>query len=176
MRRRGARARLALVTFSGACFLALAAATNAAEPATDPILRVETGMHTTLIRRLVVDAPRNRLITCSDDKTARVWQMPEARLISTLRVPIDASHEGQLFAIAVSPDGKTVVTGGWTGWDWDGASSIYFFDVATGELIRRHSGFKDAISTLTWTQDGKNLIVGLQARAGLHLLRLSDMT
>ena len=71
----------------------------------DPILRVETGMHTTLIRRVVVDAARNRLITASDDKTIRVWQMPEARLLNVLRVPIDSGHEGQLFGLAVSPDG-----------------------------------------------------------------------
>jgi hypothetical protein len=38
--------------------------------------------------------------------------MPELRLIATLRVPIDAGHEGQLFAIAVSPDGNTVAAGG----------------------------------------------------------------
>lgn len=98
-----------------------------AGPVTDPQLRVETGMHTTLIRRVLPDLPRNRLITCSDDKTVRVWQMPEMRLISVLRVPIDAGHEGQLYAVAVSPDGRTVVVGGWTGWDWDSKASIYFF-------------------------------------------------
>ncbi len=60
---------------------ALAGMPNAVAGQTvDPILRVETGMHTTLIRRVVVDAARNRLITASDDKTIRVWQMPEARL------------------------------------------------------------------------------------------------
>ncbi len=176
LQRAARRLRQALLLVAAACGLALVPPAEAADPAAEPILRVETGMHTTLIRRLVVDAPRNRLITCSDDKTVRIWQMPEARLISTLRVPIDAGHEGQLFAIAVSPDGKKVVAGGWTGWDWDGVSSIYFFDVDSGELIRRYSGFKDAISTLTWSRDGKQLIVGLQARAGLHLLRLSDMS
>jgi WD40 repeat protein len=87
--------------------------TQAVEPVTTPLLRVETGMHTTQIRRVLPDLPRNRLITCSDDKTVRVWQMPEMRLVSVLRVPMDASHEGQLYAIAVSPDGRTVATGGW---------------------------------------------------------------
>jgi hypothetical protein len=146
----------------------------AAEPTTDPILRVEAGMHTTLIRRVAVDAPRQRLVTCSDDKTVRVWQMPEARLLNTLRVPIDQGHEGQLFAVAVSPDGKTVVTGGWTGWDWDGSASLYFFDVASGQMLRRVGGFKDAIHALLWTRDGEHLMVGLQGRGGLHKLRLQD--
>lgn len=146
----------------------------AADPTPEPLLRVETGMHTTLVRRIAVDAPRNRLITASDDKTVRVWQMPEARLVTVLRVPIDVGHEGQLFALAVSPDGRTVVTGGWTGWDWDGSASLYFFDVASGELTRRVGGFKDAIGALAWSADGRHLAVGLQGRGGLHILRLSD--
>jgi len=146
----------------------------AREPSAEPLLRVEAGMHTTLIRRIAVDAPRNRLVTCSDDKTVRVWQMPEARLVATLRPPIDAGHEGQLFAVAVSPDGKTVVTGGWTGWDWDGSASLYFFDVASGDMVKRVGGFKDAIHALHWARDGEHLLVGLQGRGGLHRLRVAD--
>jgi WD40 repeat protein len=153
----------------------LALVAHAGQPTTHPILRIETGMHTSLIRRLVADQPHDRLITCSDDKTIRVWQLPRIRLLSTFRVPIDAGHEGQLFAIAVSPDGNTIAAGGWTGWDWDHKASIYFFDVASGELIRRRGGFDDGINTLAWSHDGKYLVVGLQGRSGLQLLRLSDL-
>ncbi|MFO1295597.1 MAG: hypothetical protein U1F25_03335 [Rubrivivax sp.] len=161
--------------FAFAPTLALAATPAAArEPTTEPLLRVEAGMHTTLIRRIAVDAPRQRLVTASDDKTVRVWQMPEARLVTTLRVPIDAGHEGQLFAVAVSPDGRTVATGGWTGWDWDKSASIYFFDIASGQLVRRVGGFADAINALVWTRDGEHLLVGLHGRGGVHRLRLSD--
>ena len=148
----------------------------ASSPTTEPILRVETGMHTTLIRRVVVDAPRNRLITASDDKTIRVWQMPEARLVSTLRVPIDKGHEGQLFGLAVSPDGKTVAAGGWTGWDWEGAASIYLFDLESGELIRRIGGLNNAVSALAWSPDGQHLAVGLHGRGGFRVLRADDGT
>jgi len=147
---------------------------QAVEPVSLPQLRVETGMHTTLIRRVVPDLPRNRLITCSDDKTVRVWQMPEMRLISLLRVPLDASHEGQLYAIAVSPDGRTVATGGWTGWDWDGNASIYLFNVESGELVRRIGGFSNVINALAWMPDGEHLAVGLQGYSGFRVLRLSD--
>jgi WD40 repeat protein len=148
--------------------------TQAAEPVLLPQLRVETGMHTTLIRRVLPDLPRNRLITCSDDKTVRVWQMPEMRPLSVLRVPIDASHEGQLYAITVSPDGRTIATGGWTGWDWEGKASIYFFDVASGELIRRIGGFENVVNALAWMPDGRHLAVGLQGYSGFRVLRLSD--
>lgn len=145
-----------------------------ARPVITPQLRVETGMHTTLIRRVLPDLPRNRLITCSDDKTVRVWQMPEMRLISVLRVPIDAGHEGQLYAVAVSPDGRTVATGGWTGWTWDGKASIYFFDILSGELLRRLDGFDNVVNALAWMPDGEHLCVGLQGYAGFRVLRLKD--
>lgn len=146
----------------------------AGEPPAQPMLRVETGMHTTLIRRMAVDAPRNRLITASDDKTVRVWQLPDARLLATLRVPMDEAHEGQLFALAVSPDGRTLAVGGWTGWDWDGKGSVYLFDIASGDLTRRLEGFADAISALAWSPDGNTLAVGLQGRAGLVVVRADN--
>jgi hypothetical protein len=149
-------------------------ALHAAEPVTTPLLRVETGMHTTQIRRVLPDLPRNRLITCSDDKTVRVWQMPEMRMISVLRVPIDAGHEGQLYAVAVSPDGRTVAAGGWTAWDWEEKASIYFFDVASGELIRRIGGFDNVVNVLAWMPDGEHLAVGLQGYSGLQVLLLPD--
>ena len=128
-------------------------------------------MHTTLIRRVVVDAARNRLITASDDKTIRVWQMPEARLVKVLRVPIDSGHEGQLFGLAVSPDGQTVAAGGWTGWDWEGQGSIYLFDVASGDLVKRFGGLNETIGALAWSPDGQYLAVGLQGRGGFRVLQ-----
>jgi WD40 repeat protein len=154
--------------------LAASLAAPAAEPPTAPILRVEPGSHAGLIRRVVVDAPRQRLVTCADDKTIRVWQLPEGRLVATLYVPIDAGHEGQLFALAVSPDGRTVAAGGWTGWDWERAGSVYLYDLASGQMTRRLRGLPDAIASVAFTPDGRHLVVGLQGRAGLRVLRLAD--
>jgi len=160
--------------FLAALSVASGAALAASEPTREPILRIETGMHTTLIRRVVVDAPRNRLVTASDDKTIRVWQMPEARLVSVLRVPIDQGHEGQIFGLAISPDGKTVAAGGWTGWDWEGAASIYLLDVATGDIVRRIGGLNDAVHAIAWSPDGRHLAVGLQGRGGVRFVQASD--
>ena len=146
----------------------------AGEPPSLPVLRVETGAHTSMIRRIVVDRSRNRVVTAGDDKTVRIWQMPEQRLVRTLRVPIDAGHEGQIFALALSPDGERVAVGGWTGWDWDRHASVYLFDAASGELVQRLGGFPDAIHALAWSPDGTLLAVGLQGRAGLAVVRLAD--
>src|SRR5712671_1184265 len=41
------------------------------EPSREPILRIETGMHTATIFRIGVDASGKFMVTASDDKTAR---------------------------------------------------------------------------------------------------------
>jgi WD40 repeat protein len=140
-----------------------------ADVSSQPELRINTEMHTSQIRRVVVDSKNQRLFTCSDDKTIRVWQFPTMKLLKVFRVPIGGSHEGQIYAMALSPDGSVVAAAGWTGWDWEKKSSIYFFDVASGELNSRFSGFDNVVNSLNWLPNG-NLVVGLQGNAGLKLV------
>jgi len=52
----------------------------AAEPPADPILRIDPGMHTAAIRRIAVDARGRWLVTASEDKTARVWDLKTGKL------------------------------------------------------------------------------------------------
>ena len=73
--------------------LALAALLGAggaqgAEVPTRPFLRIETGMHTASIWRIDADAAGRFLVTGSDDKTVRVWDLANGQLLRTLRAPI----------------------------------------------------------------------------------------
>ena len=61
---------------------------GAADPPTTPMLRLETGMHTATIWRIGVDVAQRYLVTGSDDKTVRVWELASGRLLRTLRPPI----------------------------------------------------------------------------------------
>jgi WD40 repeat protein len=161
----------------GLCCLAtavLACAASAGEPAASPILRIDTAMHSALVRRIVVDPRGNRLVSAGDDKTIRVWQLPQGRLERVMRVPIGAGYEGRLYALAITPDGRHVAAGGWTGWEWDRQGAVYVFDVDSGALVRRIGGFPDVIGSLAYSRDGRHLAVGLQADAGLRILRTTD--
>ncbi len=143
-------------------------------PPIAPILRVETPMHTALIRKPAYDAKLNRLYTASDDKTVRVWQLPKGRLVHVLRVPIAEGFEGRLYVVDLHPDGRTVAMGGWTGWDLDGQGAFYLVNAESGDMIRRVGGFPETIGTLAFAPDGQHIVVGLQGNKGLRVLRTSD--
>ena len=133
-------------------------------------------MHTALIRKPAVDGKRERLVTASDDKTIRIWQLPKGRLVRILRVPLGEGFEGRLNVVDIHPDGRTIAAGGWTGWAFDGEGFVYLFDAETGELVRRVGGFPETIGTLAFSPNGKSLVVGLQGAKGLRVLRTSDFT
>ena len=67
-----------------ALVLMLAAPAGAARaqalPPTEPIPRIETGMHTATIWGIGIDASCRLMVTGSEDKTARLWALPEQGL------------------------------------------------------------------------------------------------
>ncbi len=179
-----AMARLQAVTAGGTgrwgaalvCFLlaAVSAAAGRAETGrempTQPILRIETGLHTAAIRRMDVSADGKILATASDDKTIRLWTQPDGNLLSTLRVPIDLGDEGSIFAVALSPNGKHLIAAGVTGGRWDGQTSIYLFDHTQEKLLARlATGVPAAINHLAFSPDGTKFAAGFVGRYGVYV-------
>ncbi len=157
-------------------FLPAAAAANAAAagPPTAPMLRLETGMHTAVIRRMDIDRAGRLLVTGSDDKTARLWDLQTGGLLRVFRLPIDAGNEGKVFAAAISPDGAVVAAGGWTGWDWDKKASIYLFDTSSGQMTGRLSGLGNVVLDLAFSPDGRYLAAALGGGEGIRLWQKKD--
>jgi WD40 repeat protein len=132
------------------------------EPPADPILRIDAGMHTAVINRIAVDARGRWLVTASDDKTARVWDLKTGRLQRVLRPPVGPGPEGKVYAVALSPDGATVAAGGWTQFNNGGTdpasdgNAIYLFDRGTGRVWRRLGGLL-TIDDLAFSPNGRYL-------------------
>jgi WD40 repeat protein len=151
----------------------------AGEPPTEPILRIDPGDHTGVSRSVATDRAGRWLVTASQDKTSRVWDAHDGHLVSTLRTPIGSGIDGQLDAVALSPDGQTVALGGFTQFNSgsdrlasDGMN-IYLFDRATGRLLRRVTGISANIIDLAFSSDGRILAATL-ARHGLRLFSVTD--
>ncbi len=128
---------------------------------TEPVLRIETGMHTAAITEISVDETNRFLVTASFDKTVRLWELPSGRLLRVFRVPIGEGSDGKLYAVAMSPDGGTIAVGGFTASAKEGGSNIYLFDRATGTLIKRIGVLPNAVTYLTYSHNGKYLAATL---------------
>jgi hypothetical protein len=139
-------------------------------PSQDPVLRIETGMHVAAINRIGVDRACRIAATGSDDKTVRVWSLPDGRLLRTLRVPIGPGRAGAIFATAVSPDGRWIAAGGWG--DAPGATYVYVFDTATGAVVARVGpfGFSNVIHNLAFSPDGRWLAATSSTSVGLKVI------
>src|SRR5437588_2790225 len=144
-----------------------------AAPTTEPILRIETGQHGASIIRIDTDAAERFAVTASNDKTVRIWSLPDGRLLRTLRLAIDSkdANVGKAFAVAMSPDGNTVAVGGWLAKDTS-HNFISLFDRASGELKPRLGDLGDLPSTvlhLAYSSDGRRLAAPLEGSNGIRV-------
>ena len=154
------------------------AALNVWEPAwaqtSEPILSVEVGTHNAGILRIAMDPSNRILVTGSEDKTVRVWDISgRGDLLRILRPPADAGTLGKIHSVALSPDGGTVACGGVTGSPLTGDTWVFLFDRATGVMTRRLGGLPGIVYHLSYTNDGRFLVVAM-GRGGIRLYRLPD--
>jgi WD40 repeat protein len=72
---------------------------------TEPILRIEVGAHNAGIWDIAIDPSNRILLTGSEDKTVRVWDISgRGELLRVLRPPVGEGEEGHIFTVALSPD------------------------------------------------------------------------
>jgi WD40 repeat protein len=135
-----------------------------------PVLVVETGMHTAPIRALDVDAAGRLAVTGCEDKTVRVWSLSDGKLLQTIRMPAGPDDIGKIFAVAMSPDGELVAAGGWTRWMTDAREeSIYLFETRTGRMTARIAGLPSVTGRLAFSSDGRYLAAGVPDGGGLRV-------
>jgi WD40 repeat protein len=136
---------------------------------TSSYVRVKSDMHTGIIGRIATDRKGRYLLSCSVDKTAKLWDAGSGALLKTFYPPSGANQEGSLYACALSPDAQTVAVGGWTGWSEADECSVYLFNPISGELFGRISGLPYPVADLAFSPDGANLAVAFFKDFGVRV-------
>jgi WD40 repeat protein len=103
--------------------------------------------HTEEVRNLAFSADGGSLAVCGRDDTVRVWDMTTGKNRSKWK-----HTPGGLSTIVVSPDGKTVASGG-----ANHPHAILFWDAATGRRRTDFAGHIAPIYSLAFSPDGKQV-------------------
>jgi len=128
-----------------------------------PVLVINPGMHTAAIRSVGVDAAGRLAATGSHDKTVCLWSLADGKLLRTIRMPAGPGNIGQIYAVALSPDGCLVAAGGRTA-----NKFIYLFEAQTGKMVQFISGLPKYTGSLAFSPDGRHLAIGL-GDGGLYI-------
>jgi eukaryotic-like serine/threonine-protein kinase len=79
--------------------------------------------HTDSVSAVALSPDGTRILTGSDDHTARLWDATTGKAVVTL-----TGHTNAVEAVAFSPDGKRVLTG-------SGDKTARIWDAATGKTV-----------------------------------------
>ena len=104
-----------------------------------------TYSHYESVNDVDVSPDGKRLVTGSNDRTARIWDLISGQLLVTLM-----GHGDGLVDVNFSPDGSLVATG-----SYDGVARL--FDAASGELRFTLTGHDDTVWEASFSPDGGKL-------------------
>jgi len=127
----------------------------AATPTGQPQLMIDTGGHMALIKDLYFTADGKQLVSASVDKTIRIWDLATGKTVRMIRGEMSPGDPGKIYTMALSPNGKWLAAGGWTG-----SNEIRLYDFATGELVTLLKGHGNVVHGLAFSPDSKYLISG----------------
>ena len=88
----------------------------------------------------------SRIVTASEDNTARIWDAATGKEITVLR-----GHEDAVSSAAFSPDGSRIVTA-----SWDKTARIW--DAATGKEITVLRGHANFVYSAAFSPDGTRIV------------------
>jgi len=134
----------------------------AAKPAADaPLPMLDTGGHMAIINGIAFTPDGRQLVSASNDKTIRVWDLASGKTVRTIRGESAPGPAGKVYAMALSPDGKWLAAGGWlTGIRKEESDAVRLYEFASGKLVALLKGHTAVVNGLAFSPDSKKLISG----------------
>lgn len=103
------------------------------------------GGHSNIVSEVAFSPDGQRIATASFDHTARVWDVPNGKLIASLE-----GHSDAVRAVTFSPDGQRIATA-----SFDHTARIW--DPSNGKLVVALDGHSDGIFAVAFSPDGQRI-------------------
>ena len=108
---------------------------------------VELKGHTEAVNSAVFSSDGTKILTGSDDKTVRIWNMESGKELQRLE-----GHTREVMSVAFSPDGKTVATASQD-------EFIRIWNIETGKVVQTLKGIGDCeFLSAIFSPDGKKIL------------------
>jgi len=104
--------------------------------------------HTDRLRSIAFSPDGRRVVTTSQDRTARLWDASTGRESLVLR-----GHEDLVSCAAFSPDGRRIVTASFD-------KTVRIWDSSTGRELTRLVGHADRVRSAAFSPDGERIVTG----------------
>jgi hypothetical protein len=126
----------------------------------EPLLRLDPGGHMAKIQAVAFTPDGAQIVSASEDKTIRVWDIASGKTVRVIRGEAGAGPAGKVYAMALSSDGKWLATGGWLKNPGQSGHYIRLYDFVSGRMAALLKGHENVVNSLTFSPDGRRLISG----------------
>ena len=108
-----------------------------------------------------------RIVTGSNDHTAKVWDAASGKELATLK-----GHTNIVSSVTFSPDGQRIATAGWDGTAkiWNAVSGRELLTI-TDDTVQIMKGQTVQVNSVAFSPDGKRIVTGSGADRGMGCRR-----
>ncbi|MBL8798857.1 MAG: WD40 repeat domain-containing protein, partial [Planctomycetia bacterium] len=122
-----------------------------------PQLVLDADGHSDVIRRVMFTPLGKAVVTVSNDKTVRVWDVGTGETTKIIRLPTGPGDEGSLSSGAIAPDGRALAVSGIPPGRGKNGIIIYVVSMQTGMLLKTLKGHENMVTSLAYNKTGSHL-------------------
>ena len=104
------------------------------------------GEHSDIVNSVVVTPNNKKLLSASTDRSIRIWDFTNGKLLSTMR-----DHADAVFSISLTPDGKYLTSS-------SADRSVKVWDVEAARRLSSLNAHEDWIYNVTLSPDGRRFV------------------